>query len=116
MARMKFKLDRENKMVFGVCAGIGRYIGIDPVLVRVIAIVATIAGAYPWTLIAYLVAAVLARSAGSDESEHRRGISTNDLRLKMRDMDRRMAEMDAYVGSNDRLSREIEDLRDTRKA
>lgn len=30
-----FRLDQSNKKVMGVCGGIGNYIGVDPMLVRV---------------------------------------------------------------------------------
>jgi phage shock protein C len=117
VARKVFTLDRQNKMLFGVCAGIGRHFGIDPTFVRIGLVAVTIMGAFPWTLVAYAAAVVLAKAGkrrGFDDLEE--GSSTNDLRLKMRDIDRRMAEVDAYVGSNDRLAREIETLRDDRRA
>jgi hypothetical protein len=46
------------------------------------------------------------------ESIGKIGGSTYDLRVDMRDIDRRIAEVDTYVaGSNSRLAREIEELR-----
>jgi phage shock protein C len=114
--RKKFYLDRANGKVMGVCAGIARHFGIDATIVRVALVLVTIAGAFPWSLIAYFGAAWLAkpRPAGiSDESEiGRTGISTHELRGSMRDIDRRMAEVETYVTShNSRLAREIEELR-----
>jgi len=44
-----------DKMVAGVCGGLGAYFGVDPTLVRVGAVVALVVG-LPATLIAYLVA------------------------------------------------------------
>jgi phage shock protein C len=120
MARKRFTLDRNNKMLFGVCAGLGRYLGIDPTFIRIGMVAITIMGAFPWTLVAYGVAAVLAKPKGRwvEDAEDAPGgrFSTNDLRLNERDIDRRIAEVDAYVGSNDRLAREIETLRDSRGA
>lgn len=112
MARKVFTLDRENKMAFGVCAGIARHFGIDPTFVRVGIVAVTLMGAFPWTLVAYAAAVVLAKGGPAIRDRS----STNDLRLNMRDIDRRIAEVDAYVGSNDRLAREIETLRDGRGA
>lgn len=33
--RAGFRLDKTNGKIFGVCAGIGDYFGIDPMLVRI---------------------------------------------------------------------------------
>jgi phage shock protein PspC (stress-responsive transcriptional regulator) len=35
---------RENRMVGGVCAGLGNYLGIDPTVVRLIFVLGTIFG------------------------------------------------------------------------
>lgn len=46
-----------NKMICGVCGGIGEYFGIDPTLVRVVwAILCVFAGA---GILAYLLSAVI---------------------------------------------------------
>ena len=100
----------------GVCAGIANYTGVDATIVRVGVVVATILGAFPWTLVAYGVAAWLAkpRAAGDYEAADLRtlGTSTRDVRATMSDIDRRMAEIETYVtSSNSRLAREIEQLR-----
>lgn len=114
MARRKFTLDRENGKFMGVCAGIADYLGWDATIVRVGAVVVTLLGAFPWTLIAYGLAAWLARPAlaGADDGYRPGRASTNDLRLNMRDIDRRMAEVDQYVTTpNSSLANEIEKLR-----
>ena len=38
----KLYRSRDNRMVSGLCGGIGKYIGIDPTVVRVVVTVATI--------------------------------------------------------------------------
>jgi len=49
-------------MVAGVCAGLARYAGVDPTLVRVLAVVALCIG-FPAVFIGYLVAwAIMPRS------------------------------------------------------
>ncbi|HEX4189577.1 MAG TPA: PspC domain-containing protein [Marmoricola sp.] len=45
----------DDQMVAGVCGGLARYLGVDPTLVRVAAVVALVFG-LPATLIAYVVA------------------------------------------------------------
>lgn len=46
---------RDDQMIAGVCGGIARYLGVDPTLVRVVAVVALVF-TFPATLIAYLLA------------------------------------------------------------
>ena len=119
MARRKFHLDRRNGKFMGVCAGIASYFNIDATFVRIGAVVVTLLGAFPWTLIAYGVAAWLAKPtpAGDYEAEDistlRGGrMSTYDLNASMRDIDRRMAEVETFVtSSNTSLANEIDKLR-----
>lgn len=111
-----FQLDKANGKLMGVCAGIANYTGIDATIVRIGAVVLTLMGAFPWTLVAYGVAAWLAKpraiaSHGLDGLPSQR-VSTYDVRTSMRDIDRRMAEIETYVTSqNSPLAREIEELR-----
>ena len=58
--RTKFYLDKQNAKWSGVCAGIADYTGMDVTLVRIGLVVLTILGGFPWTLIAYWVAAWMA--------------------------------------------------------
>jgi phage shock protein C len=112
--RKKFHLDRRNGMLMGVCAGIANYTGWDATWVRVGAVLVTLVGLFPWTLIAYGVAAWAAKPApyGDDYLGRSSRVSTHELRSSMRDIDRRMAEVETYVTSdNSRLAREIEELR-----
>ena len=39
-----FRLDKHSGKVFGVCAGIGNYFGIDPLLVRIGFVLGTLLG------------------------------------------------------------------------
>lgn len=114
--RRKFYLDRQNGKFMGVCAGIASHFNIDPTIVRIGAVVLTLAGGFPWTIIAYLAAAWAAKprplelyDAGEISTLR---TSTRDVRESMREIDRRMAEVESYVASsNGRLAREIEELR-----
>jgi phage shock protein C len=111
-----FQLDRRNGKWMGVCAGIANYTGIDATFVRVGAVVLTLLGAFPWTLIAYVAAGLLAKPKSSralnDAELEAPRLSTYEVRSQMRDIDRRMAEVETYVTSqNTRLAREIEELR-----
>lgn len=116
MATKKFRLDKRNAKFMGVCSGIADYFGINATIVRVATVVVTLLGAAPWTFVAYALAAWLAEpkpaAACSDDGLGAPRGSTKDLRLNMRDIDRRMAEVESYVtNSNHSLAREIDELR-----
>jgi phage shock protein C len=110
----KFRLDRRNGKWLGVCAGIAEYTGIDVTWVRVGLVVGTLAGGFPWTLIAYGLAGWLAKpqaeGLAADYGSARTSVA--EMREPMRDIDRRLAEIDHYVASSSsRLEREFEELR-----
>ena len=58
-ARRSFRLDRQNGKLMGVCAGIGRYFGIDTTLVRVGFVLGTLLGFGSFILV-YLGIALIA--------------------------------------------------------
>ncbi len=111
----KFYLNRADGKVMGVCAGLSDYTGWDPTLIRIGAVLVTLLGAFPWTVIAYAAAALIAkkRPAGyEDLAVPRLSTSTAEMRENMRDIDRRMAEVETFVtSSNGRLAQEIDSLR-----
>ena len=123
--RTKFYLDRQNRKWSGVCAGIADYTGVDVSLIRIGMVVLTFLGGFPWTLIAYWVAAWMAPRKprelyGEDPEEKKfwQGVrasparTVRDVRSRFRDIDRRLAEVETYVtSSNTQLAREIERLR-----
>jgi phage shock protein C len=114
--RKKFYLDKRNGHFMGVCAGIANYFGIDATIVRIVAVVATLLGAAPWTFVLYGLIAWIGKQkpASLYEGEDLKMLrgSTYDVGASMRDIDRRMAEVETYVTtSNSRLAREIEELR-----
>ena len=123
-SRTKFYLDKQKKKWAGVCAGIADYTGLDVTLVRIGLVVLTLVGGFPWTLIAYWVAAWMApvKPVGlyqnvEDEKFWQRvranpARTARDVRSRFRDIERRLADVEIYVTSaNSRLSREIENLR-----
>ena len=123
--RTRFYLDKQNAKWSGVCAGIADYTGMDVTLVRIGLVILTILGGFPWTLIAYWIAAWMAPVKPSelyeqdpDQKKFWQGVRANprrsarDVRSRFRDIDRRLADVEAYVtSSNSRLAREIEQLR-----
>ncbi|HEX8444034.1 MAG TPA: PspC domain-containing protein [Allosphingosinicella sp.] len=113
--KKRFYLDRQNKKLFGVSAGIADYTGVDATIVRVALVLLTLAGGFPWTIIAYFIAAAMAKPRPL--ADYRGGPvgslgSTYEYRAETREIDRRLAEVDTYVaGANSSLAREIEELR-----
>ena len=58
-APAKFRLDRADAKVFGVCAGLARTLDVDPLIVRLVFVAGTIIGFGSFILI-YLAIALLA--------------------------------------------------------
>lgn len=123
-SRTKFYLDKQNAKWMGVCSGIADYTGLDVLWVRIGAVLITLMGAFPWTLIAYFLAAWFAQPkplglySSKEDEKFWQGVRTNptrstrDVRAKFRDIDRRIADMEMhYTSQNKRLADEIESLR-----
>ena len=114
--KKRFYLDRANGKVFGVCAGLANHMGWDPTFVRVGVVLLTVL-TLPWGLVAYAAAALIGKKApaagyGEEALARPRRTSTYELNRSMRDIDRRMAEVETYVtAQNTGLAREIESLR-----
>lgn len=123
-SRTRFYVDKQNKKWLGVCAGIADYMGWDVTLVRIGMVVITLAGAFPWSVIAYLAANWVAKPkpyglySTKEEEQFWQGVrrsparSTREVRGKLRDIDRRLADVELYYTSrNRRLADEIDSLR-----
>lgn len=123
-SRTKFYIDKGNAKWLGVCAGIADYTGLDVTWVRIGMVVLTLAGAFPWTLIAYWLAAWMAPNKPlglydtPEDEKFWQGVrsnptrSTAEVRSKFRDIDRRLADLEVYYTSrNTRLANEIDSLR-----
>jgi phage shock protein C len=122
--RTRFYLDKQNKKWAGVCAGIADYTGIDVTLVR-LGFVASTFFMFPFNFITYFVAAWISPTKpvelyerNLDDKRFWQGVRANptrtarDVRSRFRELDRRLADVEAYVtSSNHRLAREIEELR-----
>lgn len=120
----RFYRDKAHGKVMGVCAGIADYTGLDVSLVRVcfIAGVFISGGAL---LPAYLLAGIITpekpQGWEAEDQEQKQfwqrvraspARAARDLRSRMRDIDRRLADIETYVTSENRsLAREIEQLR-----
>ena len=111
-----FEVDRENRKLLGVCAGIANRTGIDPTMVRVGVVVLALLISVKAFIVLYLVGALVGWRRGNRSSSGYRPSLANargdESRDRMRNMDLRMQAIETYVtSSNSRLAREIEDLR-----
>ena len=123
-SRTKFYLDKKNGKVMGVCAGIADYTGFDVTLVRIMMIAAILMGGgalIPVYFVAGWIADDQPRELAIEDREHQKfwqGVrqsptrTARDIRSRMRDIDRRLADIESYVTTENRsLAREIEQLR-----
>jgi phage shock protein C len=121
--RTKFYRDKANGKWMGVCAGISDYIGVDVLWVRLAFVVSTLCG-LGFMPVVYFALGFLSENKPSslyaDVEEQRfwQGVrqsparTAREVRAQFRDLDRRLAEVEAfYVSSNPRLSAEIDKLR-----
>ncbi|QNA84043.1 envelope stress response membrane protein PspC [Sphingomonas sp. So64.6b] len=123
-SRTKFYLDKQNRKWLGVCSGIADYTGVDVTWVRIGTVVLTLAGGFPWTLIAYWLAAWMADTKPyglydtPEDAKFWQGVrsnpkrSTAEVRSTFREIDRRLADIEMhYTSRNSRLANEIDSLR-----
>ena len=122
--RTKFYLDKQNRKWLGVCSGIADYTGVEVLWVRVGAVLLTVAGGFPWTLLAYWLVAWMATPKPfglyetPEDAKFWQGVrsnpkrSTAEIRSSFRDIDRRLADIEMhYTSRNSRLANEIDSLR-----
>lgn len=123
-SRTRFYLDKRNGKVMGVCAGIADYTGLDVTLVRLGLVAAIVLGAGA-LLPVYFIAGWIAKdqpreiaAESKDERKFWQGVraspsqSARDIRGRMREIDRRLADIETYVTTENRsLASEIEQLR-----
>ena len=123
-SRTKFYLDKQDAKWKGVCAGIADYTGIEVIWVRIAMILLTLAGGFPWTLVAYALIAWMAEPKpidlymDRDDQKFWQGVrsnptrSTAEVRSKFRELDRRLADIELhYTSRNSALANEIDSLR-----
>jgi phage shock protein C len=108
--------------IFGVCAGIADFLGIDPLVVRIAAVIGLVFFFMP-TLGAYLLASLVLKPkppalyGSRDEEEFWRTVATKPdrtlagLRHKFGDLERRLRDLEAHVASPEfTLNQAIRDL------
>jgi len=114
--------DTDRRIIAGVCAGIADYIGVEPILVRLVAVLGLFFF-FPPTIVAYVILAWVLRPkppalyASRDEEAFWRGVGTapadtfHSLKRKFADLEARLARMESQVASGDfELHRKFRDL------
>lgn len=77
----KLYRSQNNRILLGVCGGIGEYFNIDPVIIRVIAVLLIIPGVFP-VIIAYFVLALVIPLKGSTAHTPQESIQENVSDIK----------------------------------
>lgn len=123
-ARTKFYLNKQDAKYKGVCAGIADYTGVDPLWVRLGTAGMIIIAQQWWIILAYWVIAWTAPKKPIDlyetptDAKFWQGVRANptrsaaEVRSKLRDIDRRLGDMETHFTSrNTALANEIDALR-----
>ena len=122
--RTRFYLDKQNAKWSGVCAGIADYTGIDVTIVRLAFVLGTVftggSGLLAYWIISWMTPDKPGRlyEKTREDKKFWQNVRSNprrvarDVRSQFRQIDRRLADVEAYVtSSNHRLASEIERLR-----
>jgi phage shock protein C len=124
-SRTRFYRNKREGKVLGICAGIADYTGLDTSLVRFMMLAALFMSGgsiLPLYFIAGFIAPDRPREldyvGGPEQQRFWQGVrasparSARQIRSQLRDVNRRLADVESYVLSENRsLAREIEDLR-----
>jgi phage shock protein C len=114
--------DTDRGILAGVCAGIAGYIGVEPIVVRLVAVLGLIFF-FPPTIVAYVILAIVLRPkppalyASHDEEAFWRSVGTapadtlHSLKRKFADLEARLGHMESQVASGDfELHRQFRNL------
>jgi len=122
-SRTRFYRDKRNGKLFGVCAGIADYTGFDVSLVRVCFLAAVFmsgGGILPFYVIAAMITPTkphVFEVTDTADKQFWQGVrasparAARDISSRMKDIDRRLADIESYVTTENRsLAREIDAL------
>jgi phage shock protein C len=123
-SRTRFYRDKRHGKLMGVCAGIADYTGFDVNLVRVCFVASVFmsgGGIVPFYFIAGWMTPIKPREfehVDREEAQFWQGVrasptrTARDIRSRFKDIDRRLADIESYVTTENRsLAREIDQLR-----
>src|SRR5689334_577876 len=118
--RIPFRLDRKNRKVLGVCAGLGRMLQVDPTFIRIAFVAVPLLSfiTVSQALLAYFICGLVGAFAsgrrpwGSDYERmgETKRTSIHQVRTTLDETDRRMMAIDHHLNNSESaaLSREIE--------
>jgi phage shock protein C len=122
ISRHRLWRDTERGILAGVCAGIADYIGVEPIVVRLVAVLCLVFF-FPPTIVVYVILAVVLRPkppalyASAEEESFWRGVgiapadTLHSLNRKFVNLESRLELMEAQVSSGDfELHRRFRDL------
>jgi len=123
--RSRLYRDRENGMIFGVCAGLADYFGFDVKLTRILVAIGGLIF-FPTVIVIYIIlgllldtAPQLPRDRSREGDELRRRVraephaTLQSARHRFRELDRRLQRLERHVTSRKyNLERELDGLRD----
>jgi phage shock protein C len=123
-SRTRFYRDKRNGKFMGICAGIADYTGFDVSLVRVCFLAAVFmsgGSVLPFYFIAAMITPTkphVLETRDSDQKQFWQGVrasparAARDIHSRFRDLDRRLADIESYVTTENRsLAREIDQLK-----
>ncbi|MBV8120320.1 MAG: envelope stress response membrane protein PspC [Alphaproteobacteria bacterium] len=111
-ARHRLWRDTDRGIIAGVCAGIADYIGVEPMIVRLVAVLCLFFF-FPPTIVTYVILAIVLRPkpprlyADPGEEAFWRGVgiapadTLQSLKRKFRDLDLRLVQMERQITSGD---------------
>jgi phage shock protein C len=116
--------DRDNGMIFGVCAGLADYFGFGTRVTRICVAIGALF--FPSIVSIYVILGLLldpappaARERSGEDPEVRRRVraephaTLNSVRFRFRELDRRLQRLEKHVTSRKyNLERELDGLRD----
>ena len=115
--RGKFRLNRHDGKIMGVCAGLSDHFDVDVTLVRVAMVLALLL-TFPVAGFAYLIAGLIADGGRSHRVDYGTpgprlsAHSVEETRARMRDLDARLQAIETpTISSNVALAKEIDELR-----
>lgn len=123
VSRTQLYRDKANGKWLGVCEGLGNYTGVDPLWIRLGFLVLFLT-TFPLMFFVYIGLAMVTSEqprnlySSNEDAKFWQGVranprrSTQEVRSKLREIDRRMADIETfYTSRNTQLSDEIERLR-----
>lgn len=123
VSRTQLYRDKANGKWLGVCEGLGDYTGVDPLWIR-LGFLVLFFMTFPLMFFVYIGLAMVTSQkpvdlyASNEDAKFWQGVranprrSTQEVRSKLRDIDRRMADIETfYTSRNTQLADEIERLR-----